>query len=208
MRHLSLFVGVAALIIVIPGPDTALVTKNAVVHGRRAALGTAIGVTTGLTLWTLASAVGVASLLRSSAAAFTAVKLVGAAYLVWLGLQALLVARRRRRADELGPASGDALTALGAARQGVLSNLSNPKIAAQFTSLLPQFLVPGHAVLAPSLLLGGLFAVMTLVWLGAYALAAAKASSLLVRPRVAAAIDRLSGAVLIGLGVRLATEHR
>jgi threonine/homoserine/homoserine lactone efflux protein len=211
VRHLALFVGVAALIIVVPGPDTALVTKNAVLHGRRAALGTAVGVTTGLALWTLASAVGIASLLRSSEIAFTVVKLVGAAYLVWLGVQALLTARRRHAAGGGGSGAGTArgrLSAGGAARQGVLSNLSNPKIAALFTSLLPQFVTPGRSVLAPSLALGGLFAAMTLVWLVAYALAASKASSILERPRVAAAVDRLTGVVLIALGLRLATEHR
>jgi threonine/homoserine/homoserine lactone efflux protein len=211
VRHLALFVGVAALIIVVPGPDTALVTKNAVLHGRRAALGTAVGVTTGLALWTLASAVGIASLLRSSEIAFTVVKLVGAAYLVWLGVQALLTARRRHAAGGDGSGAGTArgrLSAGGAARQGVLSNLSNPKIAALFTSLLPQFVTPGRSVLAPSLALGGLFAAMTLVWLVAYALAASKASSILERPRVAAAVDRLTGVVLIALGLRLATEHR
>ncbi len=209
MRHLALFVGVAALIILVPGPDTALVTKNAVLHGRRAALGTAVGVTTGLALWTLASAVGIASLLRSSEVAITAVKLVGAVYLVWLGVQALLMARRRHAPDASGTgAARGRLSAAGAARQGVLSNLSNPKIAALFTSLLPQFVTPGRSVLAPSLALGGLFAAMTLVWLVVYALAASKASSVLERPRVAAAVDRLTGVVLIALGLRLATEHR
>jgi threonine/homoserine/homoserine lactone efflux protein len=208
VRHLLLFTGVAALIIVIPGPDTALVTKNAVLHGRRAALGTAVGVTTGLALWTLASAVGIASLLRSSEVAFTVVKLLGAAYLVWLGVQALLTARRRHHGPGIARDGRPELTARAAARQGVLSNLSNPKIAALFTSLLPQFVVPGGSVLVPSLLLGGLFAAMTLVWLVGYALAAVKASSVLERPRVAAAIDRLTGLVLIGLGIRLAAEHR
>jgi len=208
MRHLVLFIGVAALIIVVPGPDTALVTKNAVLHGRRAALGTAVGVCTGLTVWTLASAVGIASLLRSSETAFTVVKLVGAAYLIWLGVQALLAARRRHAGPDFGPNGRRELSARGAARQGVLSNLSNPKIAALFTSLLPQFVAPGRSVLVPSLVLGGLFAAMTLVYLAAYALAAAKASSVLERPRIAAAIDRVTGLVLIGLGIRLATEHR
>src|SRR5919201_4345644 len=94
IQNLWLFVGLAAVLIVVPGPDTALVTKNAVLHGRRPALGTALGVGAGLSVWTVASAFGVASLVRASDAAFTALKLIGAAYLIWLGLQALRAARR------------------------------------------------------------------------------------------------------------------
>ena len=136
------FIGVAALVIVIPGPDTAVVTKNVLVHGRRAAFGTSMGVSAGLSVWTLAAAVGVASVVRASAVAFTVLKLVGALYLVWLGLQALRAAGRpasgpRRTANK--PAMG----ALGGFRQGFLSDLANPKIGIFFTSLLPQFVDPG-----------------------------------------------------------------
>ena len=101
IHHLWLFVGIAAVVIVVPGPDTAIVTKNALLHGRRAALGTSFGVSTGLAVWTLASALGVASIVRASDAAFTALKLIGAAYLVWLGIQAL------RAAGRAGPHSDD-----------------------------------------------------------------------------------------------------
>jgi len=90
--HLLLFIGVAAIVIVVPGPDTAVVTKNVLIHGRRTALGTSLGVSAGLWVWTLAAAVGVASLVRTSAVAFTVLKLIGALYLVWLGLQALRAA--------------------------------------------------------------------------------------------------------------------
>lgn len=206
--HFLIFLGVAAVLIVVPGPDMALVTKNAVIHGRRAALGTALGVNAGLALWTVASAFGVASLVRTSATAFTVLKLVGAAYLIWLGLQALRSARHRRA--ELESAGGErrVLDAHAGFRQGLLSNLGNPKIAAFFTSLLPQFIGSGRSVLLPFLLLGGVFVLMTLAWLSAYALVAARASAVLRRPRVKAWLDRLTGAVLIGLGVRLATAHR
>jgi RhtB (resistance to homoserine/threonine) family protein len=201
--------GIAAVVIVVPGPDTALVTKNAVLHGRRAALGSSLGVNAGLAVWTLASALGVASVVRASDVAFTALKLIGAAYLVWLGAQA--IRRARPTAD---PGANDALgerrilDGRGGFRQGVLSNLANPKIGAFFTSVLPQFVTSGHSVLVPSLVLGGLFVLMTLVWLCGYALVAVRASALLRRPRVKAAIDRLSGAILIGFGVRLALERR
>jgi RhtB (resistance to homoserine/threonine) family protein len=206
--HLWLFLGIAAVVIVVPGPDTALVTKNAVLHGRRAALGTALGVNAGLSVWTLAAALGVASLLRASDVAFTTLKLLGAAYLIWLGFQALRDAGRGgSHASTMKPA-GAPLGVQGGFRQGALSDLANPKIGVFFTSVLPQFVDPGRSVLVPSLVLGALFVVMTLAWLSAYALVAVKASALLRRRRVSAAIDRLSGAILIGFGIRVALERR
>jgi threonine/homoserine/homoserine lactone efflux protein len=203
-----LFLGVAAVLIVVPGPDMALVTKNAVLHGRRAALATSLGVDVGLCIWTIASALGVASAVRASATAFTVLKLVGAAYLMWLGLQALRAARRRLSHSEAEPRGRNVLGAQGGFRQGLFCNLGNPKIAAFFTGLLPQFIASGRPGLLPILLLGAVFALMTLVWLSAYALVAVKASGFLRRPRVKAALDRLSGVVLIGLGLRLAVERR
>jgi threonine/homoserine/homoserine lactone efflux protein len=206
--HVWVFLGIAAIVIVVPGPDTALVTKNAVLHGRTAALGTAIGVVGGLLVWTLASALGVASLVRASRPAFTSLKLIGAVYLIWLGLQALRTARRADSAgaDVLPPRRDPG--ARGGVRQGLMSNLANPKIAAFFTGVLPQFAGSNRSVLVPFLLLGGAFVVMTLVWLTGYALVAVRASAVLRRPRVKATVDRLSGMILIGFGVRLATERR
>jgi threonine/homoserine/homoserine lactone efflux protein len=206
--HLWLFLGIAVVVIVVPGPDTALVTKNAVLHGRRAAMGTALGVNAGLSVWVLASAFGVASLVRASDVAFTALKLIGAAYLIWLGIQALRAAGRGGSHATAGRDDRSILDGRGGFRQGFVSDLANPKIGAFFTSVLPQFVDAGHSVLVPSLLLGGLFVLMTLAWLCAYVLVAVKASALLRRRRVSAAVDRLSGAILIGFGVRLALERR
>jgi threonine/homoserine/homoserine lactone efflux protein len=156
----------------------------------------------------IASALGVASLVRTSAAAFTALKLAGTAYLIWLGVQALRATRHRWEDLDSEHGSRRALSARAGFRQGLLSNLGNPKIAAFFTSLLPQFIGSGRAVLGPFLLLGGVFVLMTLLWLSGYALVAARAAELLRRPPVKAALDRWTGVVLIALGLRLATEHR
>jgi RhtB (resistance to homoserine/threonine) family protein len=206
--HLLVFIGVAAIVIVIPGPDTAVVTKNVLVHGRRVALGTSLGVSAGLAMWTLAAAVGIAGVVRASALAFTVLKLVGALYLVWLGVQAL----RASRDTGAGPAAHAGprppMGALGGFRQGLFSDLANPKIGIFFTSLLPQFVDPGRPVLLPFLALGAVFVLMTLVWLCAYCVVAARAAETLQRPRVRAALDRVTGVVLIAIGVRLATEHR
>jgi RhtB (resistance to homoserine/threonine) family protein len=206
--HLLLFVGVAAVVIIVPGPDTAVVTKNVLLHGRRAALGTSLGVSAGLSLWTLAAAVGVASVLRASAVAFTILKLLGALYLVWLGVQSLRAAHDARSWAALATAHRSEMSTLGGFRQGLLSDLANPKIGIFFTSLLPQFVEPGHSVLFPFLALGAVFVLMTVLWLTAYCLVAARAAQTLQRPRVRAAMDRITGVVLIALGLRLALEHR
>jgi RhtB (resistance to homoserine/threonine) family protein len=206
--HLLVFIGVAAIVIVIPGPDTAVVTKNILVHGRRTAFGTSLGVSAGLSVWTVAAAVGVASVVRASEVAFTVLKLIGAAYLVWLGVQALRAAGHADSDLRPSTAKKPAMGALGGFRQGFLSDLGNPKIGIFFTSLLPQFMAPGHSVLLPSLALGAVFVLMTLLWLSVYCLVAAQAAQTLQRPRVKAAMDRVTGVVLIALGLRLAIEHR
>jgi len=206
--HLLVFISVAAIVIVVPGPDTAVVTKNVLVHGRRAAIGTSLGVTAGLSVWTLAAAVGVASVVRASVLAFTALKLIGALCLVWLGVQALRAARRTESGARPALADKRAMGALGGFRQGLLSDLANPKIGVFFTSLLPQFVDPRHSVLLPFLALGAVFVLMTVLWLSAYCLIAARAAETLQRPRVKAAMDRVTGIVLIALGSRLALEHR
>jgi threonine/homoserine/homoserine lactone efflux protein len=188
------FLAVAVVVVVTPGVDMALVTKNALVHGRRAALATAFGVNVGIALWTLAAALGVAAVVQASAEAFDVVKFAGAVYLVYLGIQSL---RRRERAAV-------ARRRMSPFRQGLISNALNPKIAVFFTSLLPQF---GHSLPA-LLLLGAIFNAIGIVWLTVYALAAARGRAALQRPRVRAALDHISGVVLVGLGVRLAFERR
>jgi threonine/homoserine/homoserine lactone efflux protein len=208
VRDVGVFVAVAALLVVTPGVDMALVSKNALLHGRRVALLTALGINAGIVVWTAAAALGVAALIRASATAFTVLKLSGAAYLVYLGIQTIWLSRRGHRpnggahdpgARRLGPPSGF--------RQGLLSNLANPKIAVFFTSFIPQFVSPGQSVVLNSLALGAIFNLLGVVWLVVFALLVSRAVGLLRRPKVKAALDRLTGLVLVGLGVRLATER-
>ena len=206
--HLLVFVGVAAIVILLPGPDTAVVTKNVLLHGRRAALGASAGVGAGLSVWTIAAAVGLASVIRASEVAFTVLKVAGALYLMWLGFQALRAARHAPADDEARLTARPVMGARGGFWQGFLSDLANPKIGIFFTSLLPQFVDPGRPVLLPFLALGAVFVLMTVLWLGAYCLIAARAAATLRRPRVRSALDRVTGIVLIAIGLRLVTEHR
>jgi threonine/homoserine/homoserine lactone efflux protein len=164
---------------------------------------------TGQAIWAIATSAGIAALLLASEPAFAAVKLIGAAYLIFLGTQALLAAFRSRGLDtRIGASPRRALDPFVAYRQGVISNLGNPKMAAFFPSLLPQFAPGGEASFWALLLLGLLFCTLTLVWLTGYAFAVAKAGDFLRRPRIRRTIEGVTGAVLVALGVRLATAPR
>jgi threonine/homoserine/homoserine lactone efflux protein len=193
VTHVAAFVGISAIVICTPGPDTALIVRNALLGGRVTGVHTAAGIVTGIAVWTLAASAGVAALVAASHPLFTALRIVGAAYLVWLGLSTL----RGHRRDDVAARPG------GGYRQGLFSNLGNPKIAVFFTSLLPQF-GAGFVHLAA---FGMLFCAMGALWLTGYALVVARARGLILRPRVRRALDTLTGLTLVAFGVRLATER-
>jgi len=208
--ELVAFLGIAALVIVTPGPDTALTIRNTLGGGRRGGLGTALGVATGQAVWTLAASAGVAAILVASTSAFAALRLAGAAYLGWLGAQALWAAFRVGSATAVArdPGRSRRLAPSAAFRQGVLSNLANPKMAVFFTSLLPQFAPGGRASFSALLALGLLFCAMTLGWLVAYAAVVARAGDVLRRLGVRRALEAVTGFALLALGTRLACERR
>jgi threonine/homoserine/homoserine lactone efflux protein len=181
------FLAVAVVVIVAPGPDFALTVRNTV---RGGGVATALGVVTGQVVWVVATGAGVAALLAASHPAFVALRLVGAAYLVWLGLATLLSRSGHARRLRAGSPY----------RQGLVSNLANPKMPVFFLSLLPQFGGSFPALTAHGLV----FAVLTLCWL---ALVSRGAGMLLV-PKLRRLVDVLTGVVLVALGLRLATERR
>jgi threonine/homoserine/homoserine lactone efflux protein len=211
LGQLLAFLGVALVVIVVPGPDTALTVRNALAGGRRAGVATAAGVTAGQAVWTVATSVGIAELIQASEPAFLVMKAVGAAYLVALGLQSLWSAARPPdkglwTTRPASPAVGGLLPGR-ALRQGVISNLANPKMAAFFLSLLPQFASPGRGA-GGVVLLGLVFCLMTFAWLALYSAVVDRARVVLGRSRVRRALDGLSGLVLVGFGARLALQQR
>jgi len=199
--QLAAFLGVSAVVIVTPGQDTALTIRNTLLGGRGGGIATAAGVVSGQLVWALAASAGLSAVLLASAPLFMAIRIAGAAYLVLLGVQALVAAVRgaQRVHAEAAPRRRSAPY-----RQGVLSNLGNPKMAVFFTSLLPQF----GSSFASMLALGLVFATLTLVWLSAYAVAVAKATNFLQRSWVRRALDAVTGLVLVALGLRVATTDR
>jgi threonine/homoserine/homoserine lactone efflux protein len=188
------FIAVAVVVIVSPGPDFALTVHNTVARGRRAGMATSFGVVSAQLLWGTATAAGVAALLVASRPLFVALRIAGAAYLIWLGIQALRAARRGGDHHVVVVRRGSGF------RQGFLSNASNPKMAIFFTSLLPQF----GSQLPELLLHSALFSSLTLVWLALVV----RAGSVLRRQRVRRVVDAVTGFVLVGFGAGLAAARR
>lgn len=204
------FLGVSFIVIATPGPDTAITIRNSLLGGRAAGLMTALGIACGQAIWALATSAGAVTLLTASEPIFMAVKYAGAAYLVFLGIQALREAlwpTADNLVDTL-PRTQLRLSWLSAFRQGIISDLGNPKMAVFFASLLPQFVPTGGATFAALLSLGIVFSVMTFAWLALYAAFTAKAGDFLRRPQIRRTVEGLTGTLLIGLGIRIAVEQR
>jgi len=195
------FLLISLLVICTPGQDTALTIRNTLLGGRRAGVATAAGVAAGQAVWTLATSAGLAVILAASGPLFLAIRLAGAAYLVYLGARSLVHAWSRSEPPQPEPSRRER----SAFWQGLLSNLSNAKMVAFFISLLPQFAGPrpGFVLLTA---LGLNFCLLTLAWLTAYAFAVTRIKGWLVRDRVRRAMDAVLGTVLIALGFRVAAE--
>ena len=199
------FTGIAAIVTLTPGADTMLVVRSALVRGRRAGLLTVLGIGCGLFVHATLSALGLSVVLVRSARAFEVVKLAGALYLVFLGVQALRSAARGVPVEER-PAEGR-----GARRafvEGLLTNVLNPKVAIFYLAFLPQFIGPGDPVLARSILLASIHFAEGLVWLSLVTIFVARLRPVLARPRVQRALESVTGLVFIAFGVKLAISRR
>jgi len=203
--RLYAFIGVAALLTVLPGADMALVTRNVLAVGRRRAMLTIAGICTGCVIHATASALGLSAILATSATAFNVVKTLGAGYLIWIGIQSI-----REAGQPATVTSEDSArrARLGPFLQGFLTNILNPKVAVFYLTFLPQFISPGEPVLRRSLLLASIHIAMGFVWLTAYAWFIDRLGAVLTRPHVKAWLERLTGGLLIALGARLAWERR
>jgi threonine/homoserine/homoserine lactone efflux protein len=196
--QLLAFVGVAVVLTLSPGPDMALVLRNTVRGGRKSGFRTVAGIAVGLVVWATATALGVAAVLAASATVFAALKIAGGVYLVYLGVQALRSLRSGEAGLEAPKPSGSPF------RQGLVTNLLNPKLAVLFTTLLPQFISPEDPAVAKSVLLAAVFVTIGLTWLCTYTLIVGAIARSRAFRRVTEAV---SGVVLVALGVRLAFER-
>jgi threonine/homoserine/homoserine lactone efflux protein len=203
---MATFALAALVLIMLPGPDQALITRNALVGGRQGGLLTLAGGVLGLAVHAGAAVLGLSALLLASATAFTVLKIVGAVYLLWLAVQMLRSAMRSGRTPQADEAVAAPLQRSAYLRQGFLSNALNPKVALFFVTFLPQFLSPDSgSARTEALLMSGIFAVLFVAWFGLYVLVVERLGRWLRRPRVKARIEQLTGLVLGTVAVRLAT---
>jgi threonine/homoserine/homoserine lactone efflux protein len=189
------------VLIAIPGPDQALIVRNALVRGRVAGLHTMLGGATGLLIHATAAALGISALLAASATAYSTLKVAGVAYLLYLGVRMLRAAGKAETA-ETEPGGGRSFS------QGLLSNAMNPKVALFFLTFLPQFL-PDHGPRLPAAIaLAAVFEVIYLAWFSATIAIVDVVGDWLRRPRARAWMERISGSTLIGFSARLAASSR
>ncbi|AYL40327.1 threonine transporter RhtB (plasmid) [Streptomyces fungicidicus] len=196
--------GVLAVLTMVPGPDMAVVTRRALASGWQDGLRTVGGISAGLLIWGALTVVGLAAVLAASATAYTVVKLAGAVYLCFLGVQALLQSRAGRSET---PVAGAPVPAGNPWRTGLVSNVFNPKVAVFYTGLLPTLAPSGLPPHLGMTLLVLVHTALTLGWLGGYVLVLAKAQAFFGRPGVRRAMDRVTGVVLIGFGVKVAASQ-
>ena len=202
------WIAVAVFLIVTPGPDTALIIRNALKAGARAASSSALGVGVGSSLWATASVLGLAVLLETSELAFNALKYAGAAYLFYLGLRTIF--STMRPTSETVAALGPAKSKLGeraAFAQGLLNNLLNPKAGAIFVSAMPQFIEPHDSVFR-LIAMVVCYDLLVVAWLCTYGYVVSRAGRSGIGVRVRTTLERVTGVVMIGLGMRLALERR
>jgi len=204
MQNLSLFIVATLLLAMTPGQDFIYVMIRSISQGARAGIIAIAGLMVGVTLHTFAAATGVAAILLASSTAFTAIKLIGAAYLIYLGVQAF-----RQRGNLDIQKTRDKAPDLKLFKEGILSSTLNPKLALFFMAFLPQFVASGAEPFSQMLLLGLLFALLSLPILIAVAVLSAKFGNFITgNETVARSIGRVTGVVLVGLGIRLALAER
>jgi len=200
------FLAFAVVLIVVPGPDFAVVTKNTLVGGHRRGRWTALGVSSSNLVQGTTAAFGLSALIVKVQPLFEAIKWAGVAYLVYLGAQAIRSARRGEYAPLDGEDPSGSARRVAGWRQGFISNITNPKVLVFCLAVLPQFLAPG-AGLGWLLVLAWSHAVLSLAYLLVLITGLHSARRLLVRRRVRRTLDATTGAVLLGFGAKLATEH-
>lgn len=204
MENIVLFLIACILLIILPGPDTAIITKNTLTGGRHGGFQTMLGSCVGLSIHTIAAVAGLSAIIVQSAVAFSVLKYVGAAYLCYLGVRTLMNMRANK-----GQVAEEVLVEVKGSsyfKQGFITNITNPKVAVFFLTFLPQFLAPGSEPFWSFLVMGLLYTVLTFIWFVLYVYLLDRIRSFMKRPATQAVIECLTGVVLLGFGIKLAFE--
>ncbi|MEC2644801.1 LysE family translocator [Bacillus thuringiensis] len=206
IENYLLFIIMSICLIILPGPDTAMATKNTLIAGKVGGVKTVFGTCIALLIHTLAAVIGLSALIVKSALLFSIFKYVGALYLIYIGIKALLAVRNKEGVDTNDISLNNENKHTSCFRQGFLTNLLNPKIAVFFLTFLPQFLNPNHNTFIQLLVMGLTYLVLTAFWFAFYIFLTDKISAFMKKPKTQRYIQGLTGIVLIGFGVKLAFE--
>ena len=203
MENFYLFVITCIFLIILPGPDTAIMTKNTLTVGKQGGFKTMIGICCALSIHTLTAIVGLSAIIAKSALLFSIFKYIGAVYLIYLGIKSLWTLRNQEATETVVKIKYKNTSSF---KQGFLTNLLNPKIAVFFLTFLPQFVNPGSHTFMPFLILGMIYIVLTIVWYLFYIYLLNQISSFMKKPKTQKVIEGITGTILIGFGIKLALE--
>ncbi|MFF2445333.1 LysE family translocator [Priestia megaterium] len=203
VENFYLFVITCIFLIILPGPDTAIMTKNTLTVGKQGGFKTMIGICCALSIHTLTAIVGLSAIIAKSALLFSIFKYIGAVYLIYLGIKSLWTLRNQETTETVVKIKYKNTSSF---KQGFLTNLLNPKIAVFFLTFLPQFVNPGSHTFMPFLILGMTYIVLTIVWYLFYIYLLNQISAFMKKPRTQKVIEGITGTILIGFGIKLALE--
>lgn len=206
MENFNLFVLMCILLIILPGPDTAITTRNTVTVGRFGGLKTALGTCCALLIHTSAAVLGLSAILVKSALLFSVFKYIGAIYLIYLGVKTLWSMKKKEEAAGVESNTKTSFANTSCFKQGFLTNILNPKVAVFFLTFLPQFVGGGSNTFIPFLLMGITYTVLTAIWFILYVYFINKISAFMKKPKTQNMIEGITGTILIGFGIKLALE--
>jgi RhtB (resistance to homoserine/threonine) family protein len=206
MENFYLFVLMCIFLIILPGPDTAIATKNTLTVGRSGGLKTALGTCCALLIHTSAAVLGLSAIIVKSALLFSVFKYVGAVYLIYLGVKTLWSLKKREEAASVEMNTDKQFENTSCFKQGFLTNILNPKVAVFFLTFLPQFVDPGSNTFIPFLIMGITYTVLTSIWFLLYVYLINQISAFMKRPKAQNMIEGITGTILIGFGIKLALE--
>ena len=206
VENFYLFVLMCIFLIILPGPDTAIATKNTLTAGRNGGLKTALGTSCALLIHTSAAILGLSAIIAKSAFLFSIIKYVGAVYLIYLGIKTLWTLKKKDNVEVVGMDTKKQFKTTSCFKQGFLTNILNPKVAVFFLTFLPQFVNPGSNTFIPFLLMGITYTLLTIIWFGLYVYLINQVSAFMKKPKSKIIMEGITGTILIGFGVKLALE--
>jgi RhtB (resistance to homoserine/threonine) family protein len=205
MENFYLFVLMCIFLIILPGPDTAIATKNTLTDGRRGGLKTALGTCCALLIHTSAAVLGLSAIIVKSALLFSVFKYIGAIYLIYMGIKTLWSLRKKEEAASV-EINTKQFENTSCFKQGFLTNILNPKVAVFFLTFLPQFVDSGSNTFIPFLIMGITYTVLTSIWFLLYVYLINQISAFMKKPKAQSIIEGITGTILIGFGIKLALE--